>query len=83
MARTKTVDCGKCGHVFERDPCLEVPCPGCAKPVGQNCQRPSGHQPWSGWGRFHDARDLLAARCGAYHHDCKEPDPESCGICHP
>lgn len=69
----KPVKCGHCGHEFKT----------CPAPAGRNCQRPSGHQPWSGWGRFHDERDMMAARCGAYHHDCKQPDPESCGLCYP
>ena len=75
------VQCNLCGYGFDRDPVYEVPCPHCGAKIGQACRRPSEHVPsgagfWRGW---HTERDLLAARCGAYHHECSRLCPASCG----
>ena len=55
-----------CTKSWDRDPVLEVSCPKCEADVGDSCKRPSGHQVWNGFGRFHKARDLKALEEGAY-----------------
>jgi hypothetical protein len=72
-----------CTHEWEQDPVLKVKCPNCHAPAGRVCRRPSDHQVWYPWGRFHLERDLEAARAGAYHHKCTRPCPETCGVCYP
>jgi len=78
------VDCLKCGHVWARDPVLEVPCPVCKQKVGSECvvRAPSGHVKNRAFGKLppwgHDERDLLADRCGAYRHSCtREAEPSA------
>lgn len=68
MGLTDPASCGKegCSKTWPRDPVLEVECPQCGAEPGELCRRPSGHQPWNPWGRFHMDRDLQALDEGAY-----------------
>lgn len=62
MAARKPATCLRCGQTWPREPALEVPCPTCFVPVGQNCRRPSGH-PIPG-DRIHHDRDRAAMDAG-------------------
>jgi len=55
-----SVDYGRCGQSWPRDPALEVPCPRCRAPVGHWCKRPSGHKAMN----LHADRDVEAMRLG-------------------
>lgn len=63
--------CRRCGHAWETDPAIAVPCPVCSTPAGRPCpppKRPSGHAAWGDWA--HDPRDLAADAAHAYDHPC-------------
>lgn len=79
MGLTNPCSCGKegCSKSYERDPVMEVTCPHCGAEPGANCRRPSGHQPWNSWGRFHKERDLKALDEGAYGKCPSDRCPES------
>lgn len=72
-----------CQHTWPQDPVLSVSCPNCGAAPGRVCKRPSEHQVWYSWGRFHYERDFAAALAGKYHHHCTVPHPDSCGTCYP
>lgn len=57
--RHKPVTCHNCGQTWPRHPALEVKCPDCRAPVGQNCRRPSGHNC-----DIHARREALAVDTG-------------------
>ena len=59
----KPVSCHRCGQTWPWDPALEVMCPTCNAPVGQNCRMPSGHNVFSHTG-LHPARDRAAMAAG-------------------
>lgn len=72
--------CRRCGHAWETDPAIVVPCPVCSAPAGRPCpppQRPSGYTAWTaheiGWA--HNDRDLAADAAHAYDHPCSREAP--------
>lgn len=80
----RSATCMKCGHHYELDPQLAVPCPECGAKAGSFCRRPSEHS--GPMVNTHAIRDLLALALGKYDCGCP-PFPEEilrlctkCGI---
>lgn len=70
----RSAACMKCGHHYDLDPQLAVPCPECGAKVGSFCRRPSEHS--GPMVNTHAVRDLLALALGKYDCGCP-PHPEN------
>ena len=64
----KPAVCLRCGLSWPYDPALDVRCPTCQAPKGQNCRRPSGHNC-----EFHITRDQAALDAGVIAKCTGEP----------
>lgn len=79
MGLTSSCSCNvpSCDRDWDRHPVLEVSCPRCGACVGEICKRPSGHQPWGEYGRFHTQRYYDALDDGHFGECPIDRCPES------